>query len=500
MTDTTTPARRTYGHWRKPASAGLGRLGTGPTIAFFGCAVVFVVLMIVSLWVALIGGAAMLLLLAPLAYRDGHGRTVAQNMAGRVNWLRAKRRRSNVYRSGPLARVAHGRHRLPGIAAPVEAVEAHDALGNRFALLHHTAKHHITVVLATSPNGATMMDREQSDELVAGWGVFLGQLGNLPGLVGAAVHIETAPDEGLRLRREVQTTLAPDGPALAKAVLGDIVDTYPAGAATLTSRITLTWRMQTPGGKRSSVDQMALEIGNRLPGLVANLASTGAGPARAVGVDELAATLRVAWDPAASAAVERAGPGKADVEWPDAGPVSYDEYWDWLRHDSGASISWVMTSAPRGLVFDSVLARLLGPHEAIDRKRVTIHYRPHDPGEAATVVERDRLDAISHASGGKRVSQARDVVSLNAANKTAAEEAAGAGLVRFAMTVTATLRDDSSESLDVAAAAMDNLAASARIRLRRAYGQQAVTFCAGLPLGLVLAEHSAVPAQLREAM
>jgi hypothetical protein len=70
------------------------------------------------------------------------------------------------------------------------------------------------------------------------------------------------------------------------------------------------------------------------------------------------------------------------------------------------------------------------------------------------------------------------------AEQTAAEEAAGAGIVDFGMIVTATVIDEHDEA--DARATIENLSAASRILLRPAYGAQDSTFAAGLPLGLVL--------------
>jgi hypothetical protein len=66
------------------------------------------------------------------------------------------------------------------------------------------------------------------------------------------------------------------------------------------------------------------------------------------------------------------------------------------------------------------------------------------------------------------------------------------------MLVTATVTDP--DKAKDAAAAIDNLAATARIRLRPVYGSQDSAFAAALPLGLNLAKHVTVPDLLREKL
>jgi hypothetical protein len=133
-----------------------------------------------------------------------------------------------------------------------------------------------------------------------------------------------------------------------------------------------------------------------------------------------------------------------------------------------------------------VLERLLAPHPDIDRKRVTIVYRPVDAARAAAIVEADLRAAEFVASASKKPT-ARSVTAARAAAATAAEEAAGAGLVNFALLVTATVTDP--DRAPQARAAIDTLAATARLRLRPVYGGQPAAFAAALPIGLILPQH-----------
>lgn len=71
-------------------------------------------------------------------------------------------------------------------------------------------------------------------------------------------------------------------------------------------------------------------------------------------------------------------------------------------------------------------------------------------------------------------------------------------VVRFGLLVTATVNQQ--DDLPRARAAVDNLAAPARVMLRPVWGSQASAFAAGLPIGLVLPLHLAVPATIRDNM
>ena len=140
---------------------------------------------------------------------------------------------------------------------------------------------------------------------------------------------------------------------------------------------------------------------------------------------------------------------------------------------------------------------MLRPHVDVDRKRVTLLYRPIDRGTAAQIVEADKRNADFRVSAAKRPTS-RALVDQKSAHAVAAEEAKGAGLVNFGMLVTATVTDP--ERLDHARQAVAHLAPTARVVLRPVYGSQDSAFAAALPLGIVLPAHLKVPAELRERL
>ncbi|WP_406299968.1 hypothetical protein OG948_32870 [Embleya sp. NBC_00888] len=495
----TAPEIRTYGNWRKPTSPGILGLGMAGTLILLGGMVTIIISMMISLMFAIFLTVMLAVVLAPLLYRDRQGRTGLQWLVARGAWSRGKAKGQHLYRSGPLGRVPLGTCKLPGLAAGSKLYEAQDAYQRPFALLTVPSTNDHTVVIECDADGGSLVDTEQVDTWVAYWGQWLAALGNEPGIVAASVTVETALDTGERLRREVFDHLRPDAPNLSKHVLNEVVELYPVGSARVSTRVALTFSgAPRPGVPKRTPEEMATELGTRLPGLCAGLQMTGAGQARPMSGTELAEAVRVAYDPSVAALIDQArSEGGAGITWDDAGPSATQEAWDHYRHDGALSVTWAMSDAPRGEVFSNVLARLLGPHPDIDRKRVTLLYRPHDSSTAANIVERDVKDAMFKAKQAK-VGNARDSIAVRAAQQSAQEEATGAGLVKFGMLVTATVED--SDGLDLAASAMDNLSASARIAIRRVYGSQASAFAAALPLGLVLPKHLKVPQTVRDAM
>jgi hypothetical protein len=508
---------RTYGNWRRPSSPGLFGLGQAGTIALFAAICLAVLAAVFSglpaAVVVSVFGAAMLV---PIAWRDRHHRTLWQRALTRVGWRWSQAAGANVYRSGPLTTV--GKCALPGLAAAAELIEATDSHGQPYALISHPRVAHLTAVIGVEPEGVRNVDPETVDAWVAHWGAWLAVLGEDADIVGASVTVEAAPGTGLRLRREVEgqmVTVAPrsagdpysappgtwfTAPPLAQKVLNEVVDSYPAGSAEISARVAITWARGHQEGRRKarSVAEMAVEVGHRLPGLVSMLRMTGAGDARALTAPEIAGVVRAAFDPDAAAEIESVGLFEANIAWDNAGPVAADEAWDHYRHDGATSMSWEMTTAPRSAVHATSLLRLLDPHPAIKRKRVTMLYRPYSASAAAEVVDADVAAARFNAGGNRRGVTARGTVDMEAARLAAQEEAQGAGLTRFGMVVTVTT--GVGDELGPIATAVQHIASASRIVLRPTYGQQANYFAASLPLGVILAAHVRTPTEIREVM
>ncbi|WP_329925477.1 SCO6880 family protein [Streptomyces sp. SP17BM10] len=490
---------RTYGNWRKPRSPGIGGLGMAGTMVMMAGMIFVVICMAIDFFLAIGAGVLVGLCLLPLLIKDKFGRNGLQRGTARVAWWRGKSAGKHIYRSGILGRTPYGTCQLPGLAAASSLAQFHDSHNRPFAMVSLPSLNHHTVVISCDADGASLVDTDQVDTWVAHWGHWLASLAHEPGLVAASVTVEAAPDPGSRLSAEVHGHLHPEAPPLARQVLEQIVDNYPAGSALLTTQIALTFSGAARGSApRRDVDQVAEEVGARLPGLTAGLAMTGAGAARPMTAGDLAETVRVAYDPSVATLVaEGRAAGGTGITWDDAGPVATEEFWSHYRHDGAWSKVWFMGEAPRGEVFSNVLTSLLLPHPDVTRKRVSLLYRPHDPAAAARIVENDRKDAMFQAQQAA-VAAARDSVAVRAAEQAAQEEATGAGLVRFGMIVTATVMDRN--DLPKADAVVENLSTPSRIQLRPALGSQASAFAAGLPIGIVLPNHLRVPQAIREAM
>lgn len=504
---------RVYGNWSRPQSAGIAGLGLAGTVLMFGSVIVLVFLMMAGQYVvALLVGVVATLLLFMVKARDASGRTMVGRTMAAVGWSQAKAAKSHLYRSGPLGRAGWGTCQLPGIAARTSLTEWSDAMGLPFALIEAKSAGTYTIVFASEPEGAALVDDEQVDAWVSRWGHWLSSLSNEPGLESASVTIETAPDSGARLRRELRQNVQAGVPEFAQATMQDIEALYPAGSASIRAYVALTY-VATPKGaaRRRSAEDMARFLAPRISMLSQGLSATGAGAAHPVGAEELCEIVRVAYDPAAAPIIDDAhGAGvPTGLTWSDSGPAASQASWSNLRHDSALSVSWMMSEAPPSPVRAQALLRLLSPSESIPRKRVTFLYRPIDRGRAAQIVHNDVRDAKFNLTGSQS-QRADDALQLRKARATEEEEAAGAGLLQFGMLITATVTEEQARAVRLegergyafleaqAESLISEAALSGHLQIRRVWGSQDAAFAAALPIGVNLRRHLRMPAELRD--
>ncbi|MEU6201549.1 SCO6880 family protein [Streptomyces sp. NPDC047061] len=488
----------TYGNWRRPRRPGLGPLGFVGTVAVFGGLVLTLVVSLISLIAALVVLVPLTLFLLPLTLRTQDGRNVYQLVAVRIGWFNRKAKGATTYVAGPLSRRPGGRFRPPGLLSQVTVLEGRDAYDQPFGVLRHRTRNLYTIVLGCEPDGGSLVDPDQVDTWVASWGHWLSRLSSEPGLRGAAVVVETAPDTGTRLAAEVLPRIRPDAPAAARAVMREVVERYPSASSEMNTYISLTYAMHSTQKRRT--EDIIADLATRIPGLLQGLMRAGAGPAVPLSAERIAEVVRVAYDPAAAGDVleARAGYGGTGLDWEDAGPSAALEKVDSYHHDSGVSRTWLLTLAPRGTVRSGVLRGLLQDAPSIRRKRVALLYRPIDPATSARIVEADRRAAQFMAGSRRGLVQARAATEVRAAEQTAVEEATGAGLVEFSLMVTVTV--DSESELDDANVTVRNLLAGARLLMRPADRMQAAAFSCTLPVGLLPWEHTLVPRELKEAL
>lgn len=482
---------RYYAGWRVPKSFGIGRLSTGQTAAMFAVGAVTVIIEMTAglKWAfltvvvcAAVGGLALV--------RDAHGTNFYDRRREMSAFRRARRRGAHVYRSGPLGadRRLGRAFRLPGILASAALSEHTDALERPFALVGHKDGR-VTLVMEVAPYGRNQTHQEHINALVGLWGSWLAGLSRQLAVTDASVTVETGPDTGRRLRREMADDISADSTPLAERIVQDVVEATRETAVQVRTWVTVSFdtrQISQASTRRARHAQAVRELASKAPAITQTLAAHGGGAVHLLRAEEVIRLARVAYDPRSETIFEEAAAqGLAvDLGWHEAGPVSHEAARDAYFHDSGTSRVWLMSQAPAGRVRDTVLDRVLEPSADVERKRFTMLYRPMPAAKAPGVVERDADQADNRLATSKRPS-ARLRREASQAHKATEEEAAGAALVDFGAVLTATsTRADSSKAMEATAAIVESMAASSHLLIRPAYGAQESAFALGLPLGV----------------
>lgn len=472
---------RTYGGWRRPVSYGFLNLTLGQSLwALTGVGIVFILGLNRGItWAA--GGAILLAAWGwVITTKDKHQVNLIDRAEEKIVFGLNKAKGNTVFRGGALAPTKKASQRLvlPGILSGCKVSEYVDSWNRSFALVEHP-NNTAAVVTRLTPAGSNLVDQETVDIQVAYWGQWIGDLANESGVTGASITIESLPDLGGRLNREVTSRRAANCPQVAGEVIEGVLDES-TGSNQVRVWVTLTFSLAALGGRKNK-EIAGREIASRLPGLTQGLVAAGGGATHLVTVNELARLVRSAYDPDSEELFDQAlAAGQTiNLDWDQSGPVFAQADFSSYRHDGAVSRVWTMTCPPRGAVQSAVLSRLLEPNRDVQRKRVTILYQPMDAAKAPSVVERDLNHARANAAGARP--SARSINELAAASEVASEEASGAGLVDFAMIITATTTPDHLEDTSVT---VNALSAASRLLIRPAYGAQDSGFALGLPLGL----------------
>jgi hypothetical protein len=261
--------------------------------------------------------------------------------------------------------------------------------------------------------------------------------------------------------------------------MADLVAAAPSASAQMAAWVTVVTSPDRSPQRPAGPVEAAAETLRVLDAL--DLAPAGADVIRRATDLDLLRLVRGAYRPG-----DRDAPAREweQIGWEQAGPVAAQEEWATYRHDGAWSVSWVLREAPRRPVPDSVLLALLAPGRFT--RQVTLGYRVLATEEAAAVVERqlvaaDAREAYRHRT--QRTPTRRERADAFAAERAAEEEAYGAGVTQWTITVTTTVT--SQGDLPAAVRELEQAAKRAGgLRFRLAYGGQAAAFVAGLPVGV----------------
>ncbi|MFI2077676.1 SCO6880 family protein [Streptomyces triculaminicus] len=470
---------RLYGGWRRSRTMGIGHLNSGQT----GVVVVSLIVPIILLNVAGMGTLPVTVPLAlgvmVLTVWQRHGTPLLSFLGARLRWQWAAYRGETSYRGQFLA--SPQALDLPGVVAPTKLLRVQDATSSEpVGLVWNQRTGHMTASVLLSPAGSLLAPTEAQNGSAAAWGETLARLADEETLLGAAVTIQVRPSSGQALADHVKDRMDPGAPAAARQSVRELVARAPRASAQLAAWLTLTTDpYRSTAQKPTNPAEAAAETLRVLDGV--DLSGAGADIVRRATDVDLMRLVRGAFSPADMDAPQEQ---ITALTWNETGPVSAEDDWTVYRHDGSHSVSWVLREAPRKPVPYDVLLKLLAP--GMFARRITLAYRVLPTDEAAAVVEREVNASDARAEYRRRTQRSttrRERVDAEHAERSATEEALGAGLVQWSVYVTTTV--DNADDLPAAIREVEKAAKlSGGLRFRYAYGGQAAAFAVGLPVGI----------------
>ncbi|MCX4808975.1 hypothetical protein OG594_46845 [Streptomyces sp. NBC_01214] len=468
-----------YGGWRRSKSMGIATLNSGQTVVVVGA-------MLTPIMVIILGGPlSTLAVTVPIALTviiltvwQRHGMPLMSYAIGRARWSLANMRGETSYRSVFLP--SPEALDLPGMVAPTKLIraEASDGRGST-GLVWNQRTGTMTAALLLNPAGSLLASGTTVRSQVTAWGDTLARLADEDGVQMAAVTLQITPSSGAALSDHVRGRLDPAAPPLARQAIRELVEGAPRASAQMAAWLSLVIDPAASPEKPTGPAESAAVALGALDAV--DLSGAGVDVLRRATDVDIKRLVRGAFVPsdmdAPAAQIE-------ELVWHEVGPVAAEDEWTHYQHDGHYSTSWVLREAPRKLVAYDSLLKLLAPGQFT--RRVTLVYRVLPTHEAQAVVEREinANDARrQYRERTKRTSTRRERVDAVHAERTAEEEAMGAGMVQWSIYVTTTV--DNLADLPAARREIEKAArSSGGLRFRPAFGGQSAALVVGLPVGI----------------
>ncbi|MGW1767191.1 SCO6880 family protein [Streptomyces sp. NPDC002073] len=475
----TTESQPLYGGWRRSKSMGIATLNSSQTMSVVAAMLGPIVVIIVG------GPLGSLTVTVPIALTviiltvwQRHGMPLMSYAVGRVRWSLANLRGETSYRSVFLP--SPEALDLPGMIAPTKLIRAESSDGRgATGLVWNQRTGTMTGTLLLNSAGSLLASNTTVRSQVGAWGDALARFADEDGIEMAAVTFQITPSSGAALSDHVRGRLDPAAPSLARQTIGELVDGAPRASAQMAAWFSLVINPGASPEKPAGPAESAAIAVSALDAV--DLSGAGVDILRRATDVDIKRLVRGAFSPgdmdAPAAQVEA-------LVWHEVGPVAAEDEWTHYQHDGYFSASWVLREAPRKLVSYDALLKLLAPGQYT--RRITLAYRVLPTDEAQAVVEREinAGDARrQYRERTKRTATRRERLDATHAERTAEEEARGAGMVQWSIYVTTTV--DNVADLPAARREVEKAArGSGGLRLRPAFGGQSAALVVGLPVGI----------------
>ncbi|MGW6733619.1 SCO6880 family protein [Streptomyces sp. NPDC055013] len=372
---------------------------------------------------------------------------------------------------------------LPGTAASLRVVTAPHG---RFGAVHDPHHDTLTAVVKVSSRAFALLDPATQSSNVAGWGRTLAALARTGHIARVQVLERTVPDSGDALNRYWHEHGSAATP-VAGPIYGDLLAAAGPAAAPHEAYVALALDLK-------AARRLINQAGGGLTGGFAVLAqltaifdqaarNSGLTPNGWLDAAEIAAVIRTAYDPKASAALDQwSASGRPQAEPAAAGPVVLVEKADRIQTDSAHHATFWIENWPRIETSPGFLHQLLFTSGV--RRTLSLTYEPKGLDSALKDVQRRKATVIADAAERQRKGQVdSEEDSVEYADIKQRERQLIAGHADVALTGLLTVSADTDEQLNAACAAIETAAVAALVDLRLLTWQQAEAFTnAALPL------------------
>ncbi|MGW6536744.1 SCO6880 family protein [Streptomyces sp. NPDC055051] len=413
--------------------------------------------------------------------RDGRSLIDWAPLAGRF----AHRRRTGqtLWRTRPVSRPrVEGLLHLPGTAASLRVATADSGA----AAVHDPHTQTLTAVARVSSRAFALLDPATQTANVSAWGRALAGIARTGRISTVQVLERTVPNSGDSLTRHWTEHGNPHAP-IAGQIYTELLAS--AGPAAAPHEAYLAIALDLKAAKR-----LISQAGGGLAGAFTVMEQTTSSVAQAarnagltvsgwLGPQEIAAVLRTAYDPAATAHLQQwSATGQAEADPAAAGPVAQVEEADRLVTDSARHATFWIENWPRTETSPGFLHSLM--FSAGVRRTFSLIYTPQGIDSALRDVQRRKAAIIADASERQRRGQVdSEADSVEYADVKTREKQLISGHADVALTGLLTVSADTDQDLDAACTQIETAAADAQVDLRRLIYQQADAFItAALPL------------------
>lgn len=419
------------------------------------------------------------LIVAALVTINIGGRTIGQMVQIVAQDIRQHSRGEDTYLSGPSSRVPGGSYRLPGVFARTELLIGVDAVGREFGVIFDRPRREATVVFSAQLSGETTITQDERNAQTSDWGRWLASLSLSGDVVSTAVTVATRPGTGDLVAQEVAATTKEDAPWIAKQIQNEAAQYLSQGVPDIAAHVSVTFHVTVSDAQDTSFMDL---LATRLPTLYETLVWAGI-QAEPMNGAQVCARAHMFYNPAAEGDFEELSVNGIDhgLDWTDIGPAWAKKERSAYHHEGATSVTWEMAQAPRSTFEDTLLTGLMAPHSRVERKRVTLIYRPYEAGSGAGRVESEHRDAMVAANSSKSIRSAAAEMRLEHTEAARRAQARGAQLGRYSLFVTATAAPD--DDLARVRHDVEQMGAQANVRLRVMRRQQDAAFAVSCGLG-----------------